>query len=319
MFRTLRERISRASDEAAGEIERDIKRGRKVSGKRLDEVLWPLEVALLEADVALPVVEELKAEMKRRLGEARFSRREDIESSISAAFRESLVKMLGKGRTSLVKRVEDGERPFVIMFVGVNGTGKTTTIAKVANRLQKRELTVVLAAADTFRAGAIEQLQLHGERLGCRVIQQKAGSDPAAVAYDAIEHARARRRDVVLIDTAGRMQTNSNLMDELAKVKRIAKPHMTIFVGDSLAGNDAIEQARRFEEAIGLDGVILCKVDADAKGGSALSITHTIGKPVLYLCVGQGYDDIVPFQPKWLIERILGEGDPPEKAEVISE
>lgn len=308
MFRTLRDRLAKASEEAAAEIDQDVKHGRRVNEKRLEQVLWNLEVALLEADVALPVVEEIKAEMKARLLGARFSRKEDIEASIGRALREALVRMLGKGRMSLVKRVQDGPRPFVIMFVGVNGTGKTTTIAKVAHRLQKRSLTCVLAAADTFRAGAIEQLQIHGERLGCRVIHQKAGSDPAAVAYDAVEHARARHRDVVLIDTAGRMQTNVNLMDELAKVRRVAKPHMTVFVGDALAGNDAIEQARRFDEAIGIDGVILCKVDADAKGGGALSITHTIGKPVLYLGVGQGYDDLVPFQPKWLLERMLGDG-----------
>ena len=195
------------------------------------------------------------------------------------------------------------------MFVGVNGTGKTTTIAKVAHRLAKRGNSCILAAGDTFRAGAIEQLMLHGDRLGMKVIHQKAGSDPAAVAYDAVEHAKARRKDVVLIDTAGRMQTNVNLMDELKKIRRVIEPHLTIFVGDALAGNDAVEQAIKFDDAIGLDGVILCKVDADAKGGGALSITYSLGKPVIYLGIGQEYDHIVPFQPKWLLERMLEDED----------
>jgi len=305
MFKNLRDRLSKASEDAAVEIERDVKHGKRMNEKRLDQVLWELEIALLEADVALPVVEAIKKEMKSRLVDAKFSRKVDIDEAIMKALKGALLKILGTNRMSLVKAVETGRKPFVIMFVGVNGTGKTTTIAKVANRLMKRGNSCVMAAADTFRAGAIEQLLIHGDRLGIKVIHQKARSDPAAVAYDAVEHAKARRKDVVLIDTAGRMQTNINLMDELKKIKRVTKPDLTIFVGDALAGNDAVEQAIKFDGAVGLDGVILCKVDADAKGGGALSITYSLGKPVLYLCVGQEYDQIVPFQPKWLLERML--------------
>ncbi len=311
MFKNLRDRISKASEDAAVEIEKDVKHGKRMNEKRLDQILWELEIALLEADVALPVVEAIKEEMKHRLVDAKFSRKVDIEDSIEKALKGALLKILGTNRMSLVKAVETGEKPFVIMFVGVNGTGKTTTIAKVANRLLRRGNSCVLAAGDTFRAGAIEQLIMHGDKLGIKVIHQKANSDPAAVAYDAVEHARARRKDVVLIDTAGRMQTNINLMDELKKIKRVTNPDLTIFVGDALAGNDAVEQAIKFDGAVGLDGVILCKVDADAKGGGALSITYSLGKPVLYLGVGQEYDQIVPFQPKWLLERML-EGDEDE-------
>ena len=155
------------------------------------------------------------------------------------------------------------------MFVGINGTGKTTSIAKLANRLQKNGRTVVLAASDTFRAGAIEQLTIHSDNLGVKIIKHQSGADPAAVAYDAVEHAKSKHKDVVLVDTAGRMQTNSNLMDEMKKIKRVVKPNLVVFVGDALAGNDAVEQAKAFNDAIGLDAIILTKIDADAKGGAA--------------------------------------------------
>jgi fused signal recognition particle receptor len=192
------------------------------------------------------------------------------------------------------------------MFVGVNGTGKTLSIAKIAYQLIKQGKTCVLAAGDTFRAGAIEQLTVHAENLGVKIIKHGPGSDPAAVAFDAIEHAKAKHKDVVLLDTAGRMQTNYNLMDEMAKIKRVAKPDLVIFVGDALSGNDAVEQAKRFNEVVGIDGVILTKVDTDAKGGSALSIAYTIGKPLLYIGVGQKYEDQIPFNAEWMVENIFG-------------
>ncbi|MCL1904998.1 MAG: signal recognition particle-docking protein FtsY, partial [Methanomassiliicoccaceae archaeon] len=196
-------------------------------------------------------------------------------------------------------------RPVVVMFVGINGTGKTTAIAKIANRLIKDHKTVVLAAADTFRAGAIEQLTIHSEKLGCRIVKHSADADPAAVAFDAIEHAKAKRRDAVLVDTAGRMQTNSNLMDEMKKIKKVARPDLVMFVGDSLAGNDAVEQARAFDAAIGVDAIMLTKIDADSKGGAALSIAHTIGKPIAFVSNGQEYDQIIKFSSKWMMDRLF--------------
>ena len=198
------------------------------------------------------------------------------------------------------------KKPVVIMFVGVNGSGKTLSIAKIATMLKNQGKSCVMAAGDTFRAGAIEQLGIHADKVGVKIIKHGPGSDPAAVAYDAIEHAKAKHKDVVLLDTAGRMQTNVNLMDEMAKIKRVAKPDLILFVGDALAGNDAVEQAKRFNEIVGIDGVILTKVDTDAKGGSALSVAYTIGKPLLFIGVGQGYDDQIPFDPQWMIDNIFG-------------
>jgi fused signal recognition particle receptor len=208
---------------------------------------------------------------------------------------------------SLSERIKSKPSPLVIMFVGINGTGKTTVIAKLASRLQKHGYSCVLAASDTFRAGAIEQLTIHSEKLGCKIIKHQAGGDPAAVAYDAVEHAKARKRDVVLIDTAGRMQTNTNLMDEMKKIKRVAKPDIVVFVGDSLAGSDAVEQAKRFDEAVGIDGVVLTKIDADAKGGAALSIAKAIGKPIIYVSLGQEYDQFRKFDADWMVAHIFGD------------
>ena len=190
------------------------------------------------------------------------------------------------------------------MFLGINGTGKTTTIAKLTHLFQKKGFSVVLACADTFRAGSSEQLQTHGDRLKVRVLCRPYGSDPASVAFDAINHARARGIDVVLIDTAGRMQTNRNLMAELEKIHRVAEPDLVIFVGDALAGNDAIEQAKTFNEAIGIDAAILTKVDADVKGGAALSIAIATGKPIILVGVDQKYSDLEVFQPEWFAEKI---------------
>ncbi|MCD6382943.1 MAG: signal recognition particle-docking protein FtsY [Thermoplasmata archaeon] len=282
---------------------------KRISERRLDEVLWDLELSLLEADVAEEVVEEIKSFVRERLLGAKISRKSDVEEVIEDALRKGIRHVLEGRRLDLDERIRQGKRPFVIMFVGVNGTGKTTTIAKIANRLKKQGLIPVIAAADTFRAGAIEQLEKHAERLGVKLIKHQSGSDPAAVAYDAIEHAKARRKDVVLIDTAGRMQTNVNLMDEMKKIKRVAKPDLVIFVGDALAGNDAVEQARKFHEAVGLDGAVLTKIDADAKGGAALSIAYAVGVPIIYMGTGQEYDDLQEFNPSWMVDRIFGEAE----------
>jgi fused signal recognition particle receptor len=192
------------------------------------------------------------------------------------------------------------------MFVGINGTGKTTTIARIAHRLKKMGLTPVIAACDTFRAGAIDQLEVHANNLAVKLIKNQPGSDPASVAFDAIEHAKARGKEVVLIDTAGRMQTNTNLMDEMKKMKRVAKPHMVIFVGDAWVGNDAVDQATAFNDAVGIDGVVLTKIDTDAKGGAALSIAHAINRPIFFVGTGQGYEDLQPFSRRWMVERIFG-------------
>jgi len=284
----------------------------------LEEILWELEVALLESDVALPVIEAIKDGVKEQLLSMTVGGR-DPHEVVEKVLRSSVRRVLNVNPLDfdafVRERLAAGKRPVVVMFVGVNGTGKTTSIGRIAWRLKEQGVSCVMAAGDTFRAGAIEQLALHGERLGVRVIKHSAGADPAAVAYDAIEHAKARHKDVVLLDTAGRMQTNTNLMDEMDKIRRVAKPDLVVFVGDSLAGNDAVEQARRFDEVVDIDGAILTKVDVDAKGGAALSVAYTINKPLLFVGVGQDYPDLRPFDPQWMVDRLFGaEGDEHEVA-----
>lgn len=281
--------------------------GWKIKEEKLNEILDELELELLSGDVALEVVEAIKRKIKENLVGKRIKFGENIEEVVRDALKNALISVMNIPQVDIDKLVER-KRPFVIMFVGVNGTGKTTAIAKIANYFQKREKSCVIAAGDTFRAGAIEQIEIHANKLGVKLVKHASGSDPAAVAFDAIEHAKAREKDVVLIDTAGRMQTNINLMEEMKKIKRVAKPDLVIFVGDALAGNDAIEQARKFNTEVGVDCAILTKIDADAKGGAALSIAYAIKKPILFLSNGQGYDDIIKFNPEWLVNKILGEG-----------
>ncbi|ASJ10752.1 signal recognition particle-docking protein FtsY [Thermococcus sp. P6] len=281
----------------------------EISEKDVENALWDLEIELLEADVALETVEELKERIKRKLVGQKVRIGTNKREIVEKAVREAVLEVLTpENRIDLLEMIRSKEeKPFVIAFVGFNGSGKTTTIAKLAHWLRKNGLSVVIAASDTFRAGAIEQVEEHAKRLGVRVIKHSYGADPAAVAYDAIQHARARGVDVVLIDTAGRNELNRNLMDEMKKIARVAKPDLVIFVGDSLAGNSVVEQARQFNDAVRIDGVILTKLDADARGGAALSISHVIGAPILFVGVGQGYDDLRPFDEKWFAGRIFGE------------
>ncbi|MEM0493157.1 MAG: signal recognition particle-docking protein FtsY [Candidatus Thermoplasmatota archaeon] len=272
--------------------------------RRIDELLWDLEIGLLEADVAYSVIESIKKDIKEEIKHVPFDKNK-AKDFIKNLLKHAISNVLSSNNFDLIEYIKREDKPVVIMFVGVNGTGKTLTIAKIANLLKKHNITCIMAAGDTFRAGAIEQLEIHAKKLDVKLIKHGPNADPAAVAYDAIQHAKAKYKDVVLLDTAGRMQTNVNLMDEMAKIKRVAKPNLIIFVGDALAGNDAVEQAKRFNEVVGIDGVILTKVDADAKGGSSLSIAYTIGKPLLYIGVGQGYDDQIPFDAEWMVNNIF--------------
>ena len=307
MFKFLKDKFSKFNQDAEEVADDAIsgEQGKRIKENKLDELLWDLEVGLMESDVALEVIEALKAQIRKELLGKRVKRGQDFQAAVNQAIKNSLEKVLSALTLDFDDYIEKQEKPAVLMFVGVNGTGKTTAIAKIANRLKKQKRTVILAAGDTFRAGAIEQLTIHSEKLGFKIIKHQAGADAAAVAYDAIEHAKARYKDVVLIDTAGRMQTNTNLMDEMKKIKRIAQPDMIIFVGDSLAGNDAVEQASKFNEAVGIDAAILTKIDADAKGGAALSIAHAVGKPIIFVSTGQEYHQIEVFDAKWMIDRIF--------------
>jgi fused signal recognition particle receptor len=281
----------------------------ELKAENLRPVLSEFRINLIENDVAVPVAERICDELEKRLDGVQVKRLEDRRKIVKENLREVLLEtMLTNYKIDLLKTVEEKLRkgePLVMVFVGINGTGKTTTIAKVARFLTKKGYSVVLACSDTYRAGSIEQLEEHAKRLGVRMIKHKYGGDPAAVAYDAVNHAKAHGINVVLIDTAGRIQTNRNLMNELAKVKRVVNPDMTILTVDSLTGNDAVMQAEEFHKSVNIDATILTKVDADVKGGSALSVTYVTKKPILFIGTGQEYKDLEEFDPETFVQMIL--------------
>ncbi|MEM0215963.1 MAG: signal recognition particle-docking protein FtsY [Candidatus Bathyarchaeia archaeon] len=281
----------------------------ELKAENLQPILSEFKLELVENDVALQVADRICGELEKRLEGVQVKRTEDKKKIVKRALKEILLEiMLTNERVDFLRSIDEKRKkkePFTILFVGINGTGKTTTIAKVARFLMSRDYTVVMACSDTYRAGSIEQLETHAKKLGIRMIRHNYGADPAAVAYDAINHAKANGIHVVLIDTAGRMQTNRNLMDELAKIKRVVKPDLTILTIDSLTGNDAVMQAEEFHKSIGIDAIILTKVDADVKGGSAISVTYVTKKPILFVGVGQKYEDLEEFKPEKFVNMIL--------------
>ncbi|MBU0980996.1 MAG: signal recognition particle-docking protein FtsY [Nanoarchaeota archaeon] len=275
---------------------------KKLSSDKFDQLFWDLEVMLMENNVAMEVVEKIKDDLKDRLVDKPL-RRGQLTEVISGSLAESLNGLFSVEPIDLVEKVKE-KKPYVICFIGVNGSGKTTTIAKLTHYFKGKGLGCVLAAADTFRAASLEQLQIHADKLGVKLIKHDYGSDPAAVAFDAVEHAKAKDKDVVLIDTAGRQHSNTNLMDELKKVIKVAKPDLKIFVGDSLTGNDCVEQARNFNEAVGIDGIVLSKVDVDEKGGAAISVSYVTRKPIMFIGTGQEYPDLEPFESRRILESL---------------
>ena len=287
-------------------------REKTIQEKHVEDILFELEMELLQGDVAMEVATEVVESVKENLVGKKIKRSNDITEYTFYALRDAvsdIISIEGKSMTEMLEEKKAQGEPLVVMFVGINGTGKTTTIGKLANYYLKKGYTPVIAASDTFRAGAIEQVTHHADNVGVKIIKHQKGSDPAAVAFDAVEHAKAQGKELVLIDTAGRMQTNTNLMDEMKKIKRVSKPDLVIFVGDAITGNDATEQARKFNEAIDIDGVILTKADADSKGGASLSIGYVIQKPIMFLGVGQGYDDIMEYDSEWMLNQLFSEDD----------
>ena len=269
------------------------------------DVLDELEMVLLENDVALPVTEEILRHIRHDLIGSHRKIGTSPDTIVMEALKGALLDVLGEG-FDLPAYIRAHDRPVKILFTGVNGTGKTTTVAKVGAFLQKNGFSVVIGAGDTYRAGAIEQIDIHAERLGIKVIQHKQGGDPSAVLFDTVQYAVSHQIDVVLADTAGRFHNRANLMNQLAKVRRVMKPDLVVYVDEAVAGNDAVIRAEEFEKTVGADAVVLTKADMDPKGGAAISIAHTIGKPLMFLGVGQGYEDLIPFIPATVVNDLLG-------------
>ncbi len=262
-----------------------------------------LEMLLLENNVALEVVDKILKDFKESLVGKEIEKK-NFEKEIFGSFKEAISKILVEP-FDILDKIKEKDGVFVILFCGINGTGKTTTIAKIASILEKNKIKCVLAAGDTFRAASIEQLNTHGKKLKVPVVSDKYGSDPASVSFEAISFAKKNNIKVVLIDTAGRMHTARNLMAEIEKVARVSKADLKIFVGESISGNDIIEQVKSFDSAISLDGIILSKADIDEKGGSAISVGYITGKPILYLGVGQEYKDLEKFEKEKFLDKLF--------------
>ncbi len=283
---------------------------KKLSSKDIDDVLFNFQLTLLESDVAQEVVEKLTNDLRNQLTGTSVERSKNIGDLVQTRLRDSVLEVFKKaGSVDILALTEAAKKkgePFVVLFLGINGTGKTTTVAKFAYFLKQNGFSVAVAAGDTHRAGAIEQLTQHADRMSVRVIAQRYGADPAAVARDGVLYAKSHHIDVLIVDTAGRMQTNQNLMEEMGKIVRVVSPNLKIFIGDSLAGNDAISQAQMFRKYTDFDGAILTKVDADTKGGAALSIAYVTERPIMFLGIGQEFKDLKKFDPTAFVDLLLG-------------
>lgn len=282
----------------------------ELKGESFDSLLWEFKLTLIENDVAVSVADKICDQIKKNLEGMQVGKFEDKRELVKKTLQETLLSVLVPENQvdiiTIIARKKAERKPAVLLFVGINGSGKTTSIAKVAKLLMSRGFTLVLACSDTYRAGAIEQLEEHAKRLGVKMIQRPYGADAASVAFDAINHAKAHGLNVVLVDTAGRIETNRNLLLEMEKIARVCEPDCVIFVGDALAGNAAVTQAEEFDRYIHIDAAILTKIDADAKGGAAISIAFVTKKPVIYLGTGQAYENLTPFNPNDLVDKILG-------------
>ncbi len=275
---------------------------KKLSLEQFEELFFDLEIVLLENNVAVEVIEKLKIDLQKKLVNNAVERSK-ISTVVQETLHKSITEILTFEKVDILKNIST-KRPYIISFIGVNGSGKTTHLAKFVQLLQNNNISCVVGACDTFRAAAIQQLEEHTTRLGVKLIKHDYGADAAAVAFDAVAHATAKKIDVVLLDTAGRLHSNSNLMDELRKINRVVNPDFTFFVGESITGNDCIEQAVKFDEAVGVNGIILSKADIDEKGGAAISVSYVTKKPIVYFGVGQMYDDLEEFDKEKVMQTL---------------
>lgn len=273
-----------------------------LSDEKFNDLFWDIELALLENNMAVEVIEKIKNDLKEELTSEKISRK-NTQEIILDTLKKSLEEVLDIDTIDLEAQIKK-KKPFIIAVIGVNGSGKTTAIAKLANMYKQKGYSIVLAAADTFRAAAIQQLEEHATKLDIKLIKHDYNSDPAAVAFDAVRHAESKGIDIVMIDTAGRLHSNDNLMNELKKLIKVNKPDFKLFVGESITGNDCIEQAAKYNELIGIDGILLTKADIDEKGGAPISISYVTKKPVLFIGTGQRYEDIKPFNKKDILDNI---------------
>jgi len=281
-----------------------------VSEKSVSDQLEAFRMSLISNDVAVEVAEKITESMVEKLQRIRAPRFSSKDQILMSVLKDTLGEVLTQAQPEehllqVVDRNAKQGKTSVVLFVGPNGGGKTTTVIKIAHYLREKGFSVLVAVSDTFRAGAIEQLTALAQKAKIRTVRREYGADPASVAVDAIASAKASSINVVLIDTAGRTEIDRNLLEEMKKIKRVTKPDLTIYVGDALAGNVAVEQASRFNEYVGIDAAVLTKVDADAKGGSAVSIGSAIGKPIMFLGTGQNLDDLVEFDREWFLQKLL--------------
>ncbi|UIO99980.1 signal recognition particle-docking protein FtsY [Halobaculum sp. CBA1158] len=292
-------RLKRAAALATGKV--------IIEEEDLEGPLQDLELALLSSDVEMSVASEILDTVREKMvGETR-AQVETTDQLVTEALHDALLEVISVGQFDFEERIAESDKPVTIVFTGVNGVGKTTTIAKLSEWLDERGYSSVLANGDTYRAGANEQLREHADALDRKIIAHEQGGDPAAVIYDGVEYAEANDIDVVLGDTAGRLHTSNDLMAQLEKIDRVVDPDLTLFVDEAVAGQDAVKRAQEFNDAASVDGSVLTKADADSSGGAAISIAFVTGKPILFLGVGQGYDDLELFDPEELVDSLLGE------------
>ncbi|MGC9148024.1 MAG: signal recognition particle-docking protein FtsY [Sulfolobales archaeon] len=311
MLRKLKEIFNKGIEKITNTLEKTLsdKLVKEIKEEDLEKISEELIIELVEADVALEVAEGIIRDFNKRIIGSKIGLLDNKKEFIRSKFIETLHDYLKKGEwdRDLIEIIKNSQKPYKILFMGVNGVGKTTTIAKIAKYLRDKGFKVLVVAADTFRAGAQEQLEIHCQRLSISIFKGRYGVDPAAVVHDAVKHAIKNFYDVILVDSAGRQHTDKDLMEEIKKVVKVLKPDLKILILDALTGNDAVNQAREFDRYVGVDAVILTKIDADASGGSALSIIASINKPIIFVGTGQRYDDLERYRVEYILSRIIGE------------